>query len=117
MCKCGHNLLMLYCSYGVLQCECGLQSASDMTVIVALRSDRVDSADELLQLVSRAPRLHVPNTASSADASTSSTSSGVATTIISDAGRTQVAAGSVTVAAFLGRKPQVDAVTGHLKLL
>ena len=29
----------------------------------------------------------------------------------------QVAAGSVTVAAFLGRKSEVDAVTGHLKLL
>ena len=72
---------------------------------------RVDSADELLELVSRAPTLPAAASHSSLCAA------GVVSTIISDAGRTQVAAGSVTVAAFLGRKSDVDAVTGHLKLL
>jgi peptidyl-tRNA hydrolase len=72
---------------------------------------RVDSADELLELVSRAPT--VPAATSPSPASVV----GVVSTIISDAGRTQVAAGSVTVAAFLGSKSEVDAVTGHLKLL
>lgn len=83
-------------------------------------SDRVDSAQELLELVSRASSLTgaVPSGATAAASSATQTSAvGVASTIISDAGRTQVAAGSVTVAAFLGRKSEVDAVTGHLKLL
>ena len=72
---------------------------------------RVDSAGELIELVSRA------STAPAAASASSASAVGVVSTIISDAGRTQVAAGSVTVAAFLGRKSEVDAVTGHLKLL
>jgi len=87
----------------------------------------VASADELLQLVAQAEAL---SAAALSAASTTAAAGGggaagggcggcdvVASTIISDAGRTQVASGSVTVAAFLGLKSKVDSITGHLKLL
>jgi PTH2 family peptidyl-tRNA hydrolase len=90
----------------------------------------VASADELLQLVAQAEAL---SAAALSAASTTAAAGGgggaaggggggggcdvVASTIISDAGRTQVPSGSVTVAAFLGLKSKVDSITGHLKLL
>ena len=68
----------------------------------------VENAEELLALIS---------TAHSLNADAAAEHEAVASTVISDAGRTQVAAGSVTVAAFLGTKSRVDAVTGQLRLL
>jgi peptidyl-tRNA hydrolase, PTH2 family len=43
--------------------------------------------------------------------------SGLACSIVRDAGHTQVAPGSVTAVGFLGSSPQVDEIAGSLKLL
>jgi len=42
---------------------------------------------------------------------------GLLYTIIADAGRTQVAAGSKTVMAIFGNEKKLDLITGRLKLL
>lgn len=57
------------------------------------------NASHLLELGKKAESLRVP------------------TIMIRDAGRTQVDPGSLTVLALFGKAPQVDGVTGHLKLM
>lgn len=56
-------------------------------------------SQELVALQRKAEGLHLP------------------TYLVQDAGRTQVAPGSVTVLAIFGDDQAVDEVTGHLKLL
>lgn len=60
---------------------------------------QVKSEDELLLLQAQAVSL------------------GLCARVIRDAGRTQIASGSLTVLGILGPKSVVDQVTGHLKLL
>ena len=53
-----------------------------------------------------------------AELSAAAANSGLMTYLVVDAGRTQIAAGSKTVLAIgPALKSQIDAVTGHLKLL